>query len=495
MHLTSLTEYPDDEEERRMTRSYFRRVLDRLAEMLGYKAQAEAPSETTLDLYDRCGISIADTISKSLVPMITQDFDWQVRGESYRAAYLDALTTRFVNGKLDKAVQTALNTGECLAVPRFTTSTRLLGARGDVTTYLVDANGYRILRCEDDTLLDIVIALDVYRTTHREYILLERIRYDADLRECFYSLYVAVDGRISRDIGMIDQWADYELDWSVRGVDKILVARLKAPFVDPKNINNIKGIPLCAGADYAIRGLKEIYDQTGFEFEAKEPMIFLDDQLLMDDNGAVRVPRGRQRYINPVRITGESAEDMVREYSPEIRSGSYQEGISIYNRLIEQNIGVNRGILSENDSQYENVDNVRRGNQRTWALIESIRTAADEFLYQMMYCYEVICEVERVTPYGTYEVYHKWSSEYKESKGDQMQVLLSGINVGAISSAEYRQFVTGESIEECRRAVDEIKRQSEERTIGAIVESAMEAVDAMADEAAAREEREREEER
>ena len=479
-----------------MKKGYFRQILDRLAEMLGYKAQEEAPDRTVIDLYDRCGISFVDTISKSLVPMITQDFDWQVRGESYRSEYLDALTTRFVNTKLDKAVQTCLNTGECLAVPVFTTKSKLLGARGDIVTYLVDAYNYKIISCVDDILLDIVIAIDVYRTDYSEYILLERIRYDADLRECFYSLYVAYDGHITRDLSYVAQWSHYDLDWSVRGVDKILVARFKAPFVDPKNINNVKGVPLCNAADYAIRELKQIYRQTGFEYEAKEAMVFFDDQLLMNENGRIVVPRERQRYMNPVRVTGEKGEDMINEYSPDIRSASYKDGIDIYNRLIEQNIGVNKGVLSDsNDTNYENVDNIRRGNQRTWALIESIRTSCDEFLYQLMYCYETICNVEAVTPFGYYDVFHRWSSDYKESKTDNMNVIINGISVGAMSPAEYRQFATGESIEECERVVARLKREANEQTIEQIVNSAMEAVDAMADEAAAREEREEERER
>ena len=479
-----------------MKKGYFRQLLDKLAEMLGYKVQEEAPNRTAIDLYDKCGISFVDTISKSLVPMITQDFDWQVRGESRRSEYLDYITTRFVNTKLDKAVQTCLNTGECLAVPVFTTRSKILGARGDIITYLIDAYNYKIISCADDVLLDIVIAVDVHRTKYNEYVLLERVRYDSNLRECFYSLYVAVDGQITRDLEMVDHWAGYEKDWSVRGVDKILVARFKAPFIDPKNINNIKGVPLCNAADYAIRELKEIYTQTGFEYESKEAMIFMDEQTLLGPDGNLHVPKHRQRYMNPIHFTGDVAEGMIKEYSPDIRSASYKDGIDIYNRLIEQNIGVNKGVLSDsNDTNYENVDNVRRGNQRTWALIESIRTACDEFLYQLMYCYEVICNVEMVTPPGFYDVFTRWSSEYKESKTDMMNVIINGISVGAMSPAEYRQFATGESIEECERVVARLKQEANEQTIAQIVNSAMEAVDAMADEAAAKEEKESEENR
>ena len=479
-----------------MQRGYFRQLLDRLAIWLGYRVQEEAPERTVIDLYDRCGISFVDTISKSLVPMITQDFDWQVRGESRRSEYLDYVTTRFVNTKLDKAVQTCLNTGECLAIPVFTTKSKILGARGDIITYLIDAYNYKIISCADDVLLDIVIAIDIHKTKEHEYVLLERVRYDSDSRECFYSLYVATDGRIDRNIAIVERWADYDLDWSIRGVDKILVARFKAPFVDPKNINNVKGVPLCNAADYAIRELKQIYTQTGFEFESKEAMVFMDDQLLMNENGYIVVPREKQRYMNPVRVSGEKGEDMISEYSPDIRSSSYKDGIDIYNRLIEQNIGVNKGVLSDsNDTNYENVDNVRRGNQRTWALIESIRTACDEFLYQLMYCYEVICNVEMVTPPGYYDVFTRWSSEYKESKTDMMNVIINGISVGAMSPAEYRQFATGESIEECERVVARLKQEANEQTIAQIVNSAMEAVDAMADEAAAKEEKESEENR
>lgn len=436
--------------------AYIRSILAKLADWLGLKVQGETPVSYESDVYDKqLGLSIVDNISSNITPMVVMDYKWEVRGDSERAVYLDGMAERFVNKTLAKSVQTCLNTGEALIVPAY--------SHGKIVNQLIDSFSYNIIEAVGDELIEIQFVLDLHETKEHKYALLEDIRYDASIQSCIYTLYIAVDGVISQEFSRVPKWAAYSEQpwWIVPNVDRLLVGRMKSPFIDPACLNSVKGVPLCLGAGQAINELRKLYGQVSFEFDASEKMIMADKTLFEKDpsTGQIRLPRGKGRIYQPVTSGSLEGSGMMKEYSPSIRVGEYESGIDIQNRLVEQSIGANGGLLSKSSINYENVDNVRKGQLRTNALIANIRTAADEMMTDLIYAWDKLLNYyirEIGVQYGGWEDVHAWSDEFITTFDSKMNQLLNGIQIGAISKAEYRQWVMGGSIEDAERDVIEI---------------------------------------
>ena len=248
-------------------------ILAKLAQWLGLTIQEEyTPKGNNLDYEQKSsGLSIVDNVSQCLTPMVCQGYKWQIYGETRRARELEKLATQFVQTQLIKSVQISLDTGDLIAVPIMT--------HNQIITQLIDSDNFNIIDCAGNTLYEIQFALDTYQSNYDKYVLLEDIKYDIETRNCIYNLYVAKNGTITKDLSQVSKWADYEQTWSIPNVDKMLIGRMKCPSVNPSNINNIKGVPLCFGAGQAIGELKKLYEQLSNEFTQGEKMIFADKRL------------------------------------------------------------------------------------------------------------------------------------------------------------------------------------------------------------------------
>ena len=437
-------------------------LLKKLAKWLGLSIQGEGErTEGKHSDYSEKlnGLSVVDIVSLSIVPLTTEYFQWRITGESKKAEYLKNLAESFVNNTLVKSVETCLNTGDVLAVP--------IQSHGKIITQLVDNNSYTIIDSAGDELYEIQFVIDTYKGNNStQYVLLEDITYDPQTKANIYSLYVAVNGTISTNLSQVKKWADYDQQWIIPNVDKMLIGRMKCPTVDPANINNVKGIPLCAGAGTAIESIKELYKQEMNEFIAAEKMIFADKSLFVnrvetDENGEIIsktpvLPKGKQRVFQAVNVGGMDNEGLIQEYSPDIRSEQYSSGIDQMLKLLEKSIGVSNGALSEADATYQNVDNVRKANQKTNSIILSIRRAADTMLSDLLYAWSMLCNYYLLVPMGDFDEIHDWSDEWITSAEFKQQQLLAGVNIGAISVAEYRQWVTEDSLEDAEKAVAKI---------------------------------------
>ena len=431
-------------------------LLQKFAKWLGVTVQGTDNPGAGNDYADKGnGLSIADNVSQAITPLVCWDYKWQVRGESRRAKLLDSYTTRFVDTQLVKTVHTCLNTGDVIAIPIMT--------HGKIITQLLDANGFNIIDAAGDELYEIQFVLDTFEQSYHTYHLLEDIKYDIVSKTCIYRLFVEKDGNISTNLSQVAKWSGYQQEWTIPNVERMLIGRMKSPTINPSNINNVKGVPLCFGAGDAISELKKLYTQIGYEFDSSEKFLMVDKVLLKtneDDSGNKSgtpvLPAGRNRLYQSVNAGGTSNEGLIQEFAPEIRASAYKTGIEQQERLLEQSIGVNNGLISDSTTNYENVDNVRKSMQQTNSLIAAIRKQADSMMRDLLYAWDKLLNYYNITPMGDFDEIHDWSDEYITTFDSKRQQLLDGVNIGAISRAEYRQWVTGDSIEDAERIVAEI---------------------------------------
>lgn len=77
---------------------------------------------------------------------------------------------------------------------------------------------------------------------------------------------------------------------------------------------------------------------------------------------------------------------------------------------------------------------------------------------QLVYTWDVLANYYGVTPVSDYEVQYRWSDDYINTFADRQAAILAGEAIGATDAMDYRLFVMGESPEQARVRVEEIKR-------------------------------------
>lgn len=444
-------------------------AFQRIAQSQGKDVQSYTQSQSYRD-YTRkgSGYSVECEISEALADLMLMMSSMPISGDSERALWLDDVSDGFFRNKAKLAVSTAFETGDCIVIPSWTGR--------NVQNVIVGADDFEVLQAVGDEITSLAYVLDRATHNNQEYTLfqaVELVEYTAEDGTSSYAnryrMYVARNGSIVQDgMSMFPQWRDYTAEWYIPNVDRLLIGRYRSFAVNPTDINAIKGAPICYGASDPIREIHYLLDQMHTEFNLSEKGIMADKRLFKREwrNGYLEttVPRGRERLF--MNIEGGSSDFPIKEWSPEIRYQAYLEAIDKQEKLVERAVGVSSGIISTpDDISYQNVDNVRKSQQKTMSFISTARKQGEACLLQLVYAWDRIANYYQINPIGDYDVNFDWSDEYIETFADRQQAILAGEAIGATDAVDYRMFIMDESPETARDRVAEIQAAKADRPI------------------------------
>lgn len=454
-------------------------LLDALADALGARIQGRTVSQDFRDVGDKGGdISVECMVGESLANLMLMDFTAPVSGSSERAKWLDAVSDDFIERDAVGAVSLGFITGDSITVPSW-------NGRG-FDNIVVPSDRYAVLAANGDELTSVIYEADEKKMADGTvYTLLQQISLEVyesaggdELTGCRYRAFVAKDGEIGgATLDDFQEWAQaYEREWFVPACDRLLVARFKSFAQDPRNPNTVKGVPICYGAGKPIREIHYLLDQMHAEFELSEKAILADKRMFergrerVDRDGSivrpVVLPRGGERLFMTFKTGGGVDQaPTIHDWSPEIRYQAYLEALEKQYQLVEKAVGVSSGVISDaNDMSYQNVDNVRKSQQKTMSFIKRARSRADGYLDHLFYIWDTLANYYGIVPAGEYEVRHDWSDDYIDTFADRQNALLAGEGIGATDAYDYRLFVLGEAPEEARARVEEIKQAKRANT-------------------------------
>lgn len=448
-------------------------LLDALADKLDARIQGRTVSQDFRDADDKGGdISVECMMGESLANLMLMDFAAPVSGSSERAKWLDAVSDDFIERDAVNAVSLGFITGDSITVPSW-------NGRG-FDNIVIPSGKYAVLAANGDELTSIIYEADEKQMDDGTvYTLLQQVSLEKyasaggeEMTGCRYRAFVAKDGEIGgMTLADFPDWAEaYEQEWMVPACDRLLVARFKSFAQDPRNPNSVKGVPICFGAGKPIREIHYLLDQMHNEFGLSEKAILADKRMFERgneytdrDGNRVRpivMPRGGERLFMTFKSSGGVDQaTTIHDWSPEIRYQAYLEALEKQYQLVEKAVGVSSGVISNaNDMSYQNVDNVRKSQQKTMSFIKRARARADGYLDHLFYIWDTLANYYGIVPAGDYEVRHDWSDDYIDTFADRQNALLAGEGIGATDAYDYRLFVLGEAPEEARARVEEIKQ-------------------------------------
>lgn len=435
-------------------------VISRLADKLGATIQGREHRQGFRDYMDKGrSYSVESEVCESLADLVTMFSAIPISGENERARWLDSIADRVVRDKLRPTVAAAFLTGDCVVVPSWNGR--------NVQNLVVSSDEFEVLGTCGDEITAMAYVVDRWEKRAGEvYTLMQAVElvpYSTESGDAManrYRMFVSRNGNIL-PLSDFPHWADrYEEEWHIPNVDRLLIGRMRSHVIDPADLNAVKGAPICFGASEPIREIRYLLDQMHNEFDMSEKAIMASKRLFVKDwengNQVLRMPKGKERLF--MALADSAGDPKIEEWSPDIRYLAYLEAIDKQEKLVERAVGVSSGIISTpNDMNYQNVDNVRKSQQKTMGFVDTARGYAEQCITDLVYAWDVLANWYGITPMGSYEVTFDWSNEYVETFADCQNAIIAGINVGAMDAVDYRMFVTDESPEEARRRVDEIK--------------------------------------
>lgn len=436
-------------------------LLNSIVEKMGKSVQGTQPSQANRDYHEKgSSYSVEAEISEALADLMLMLSTMPVSGDSERARWLDEISDKFFRIHAKKSIAAAFLTGDAIVVPSWNGRS--------IANVVVSSDDFEVMGCEGDELTSVAYVVDRATKNNEEYTLMqavELVRYDSDEGERManrYRMFVARGGSVTNvPIGAFPQWKGLlTKEWYIPNVDRLLVGRFKSFAIEPQMLNTVKGIPICYGASQPIGEIHYLLDAMHDEFELSEKAIIADKRLFERswEGGELRysLPKGRDRLF--MRIGGAGNDMKIEEWAPEVRYMGYLEAIDKQERLVERAVGVSHGIISApNEFNYQNMDNVRKSQQKTMSFVSTARKVAEDFLGDLVYAWDTLANYYDINPVGDYEVSFDWSDEYIESYADRQQSILAGIAVGATDATDYRMFVMKESPEAARERVEEIE--------------------------------------
>lgn len=437
-------------------------LFDKIAKRLEKSIQSQTTSQAYRDYYDKGRTySVESEISEALADLLLMFSSMPISGDNERARWLDRESDLFFMDKAKTAVTSAFITGDCLIIPSWNGR--------NIQNVIVDAENFEILEASGDEILSCAYLVDTAIKNSTEYKLMQAIElvpYRAiDGSETYANRYrmFASRGDSLVSVSEFPQWSKYEKEWYIPNVNKLLISRLKSQVTNPADPNALKGAPICFGASDPIREIHYLLEQMHNEFGLSEKMIMADKRLMTKEWHGDRLetvlPSGRERLFQTLQQAGN---DMpIQEWAPDIRYNAYLEAIDKQEKLVERAVGVSSGIISTpNNVNYENVDNVRKSQQRTMGFIASARRQAEKCLTDLVYSWNVLANYYEINPVGEYDINFDWSNEYVETFSDRQNAILAGQAIGATDAVDYRMFIMEESPETARERVAEIQRAS-----------------------------------
>lgn len=442
-------------------------VLTRLAERyLAKQVQGDNPSQRYRD-YLRKGesYSIESEICEALADLMLMFSTAPIEGDSERAKWLDKCSLDFFADSAKLAVSSSFLTGDCIVVPSWNGR--------NIQNIVVPSQDFVVTGAYGKEITSCAYVLDrkeFHGETYQLMQAIELVPYTTGAGLTYANRYrLFVSRNDSLEGGSIEDFSDWkdrwDREWYIPNVDRLLIGRMRSHAIDPRNPNSIKGIPICFGAGAPIKEIHYLLNQMHSEFDLSEKFIMADKRLFQKEfSGTTAItvlPKGKDRVIMATGGMGEPSSN-INEWSPDIRYQAYLDAIDKQEQLVERAVGVSSGIISRpNDMNYQNVDNVRKSQQKTVGFISTARREAESMLGDLVYAWDVLANYYGITPMGEYEAKFDWSDEYIETFADTQNAILAGSAIGATDAVDYRSFLFNETKEQAAERVAEIQAAQE----------------------------------
>lgn len=446
------------------------KLIDWVKRLFGIKT-ADAPSgpDRYAEQYEDVSCeNITAKISNKLATMVFSDSSINVDGTGQRAELIRRIIQNLLRDA-DWITAQAFGKGGKVIVPVVN------GEKLQVTP--MDQRRMSIRRIDDGKIMEATLVYNCTVQDDKRYYLLADYNVDDNGLQTIRFRVVSEDGS-ETEKSAIKAWANIDDEISISGTDRALFAFLPCPR-DNRKDDKKYGVPITYGAETEVNELIEHAKIYSREYKLTRAMLGLDSTLWRrrgDKDKATPKPISIDDIKKTVQDSDEpfipvdsSAMDPSTpwlSFSPNIRYEAMEGRYNSLSRRVEKACGLSQGILTERQNMnYANKDEVRAAMYDTFCVVRAMRDNWQRALEDIAYATDVLAERFGLTPAGSrdsYEIQYDWDTSLIESSAEAFTQTMEGHAAGVISDAELRQWLRGGTLDEAKKAVEEIRKEKRE---------------------------------
>ena len=385
--------------------------------------------------------NVVAMVANALSTYTLSDSTISIIGDNARAEVLREISDRHF-AALKGVLADALGVGLVVSLPH----THIVGNRRKLCIDTVGKDRVFLTEVAGDDVISCTIAADVRVINGRTYIRLADYTLDKDAY--IIRSRAVLDGSPA-PLDIQPDWADIPPEIRISGVDRLPIAFLKCP-TSNRLPDSREGVPVTYGCEETIKKITETLSQIEKEYATKESRIFASDSLFGK----------KDKLSNVYKVLDAESKDFFEVYSPDIRSSDYFEKLTHHFAMLEREIGCSPGVLTELTTGSATATEIRAKMYKTFAFCTDIQKSVERYYTDLMYACDVMANVYSLSPAGDYDIKFDWSYGLLEDPAMTYQQIKEGASDGVISKAEYRRYITDETLAEAEEAIAQISEEN-----------------------------------
>lgn len=385
--------------------------------------------------------NVVAMVANALSTYTLSDSTISIIGDNARAEVLREISDRHF-AALKGVLADALGVGLVVSLPH----THIVGNKRKLCIDTVGKDRVFLTEVAGDDVISCTIAADVRVINGRTYIRLADYTIDKDAY--IIRSRAVLDGSPA-PLDIQPDWADIPPEIRISGVDRLPIAFLKCP-TSNRLPDSREGVPVTYGCEETIKKITETLSQIEKEYSTKESRIFASDSLFGK----------KDKLSNVYKVLDAESKDFFEVYSPDIRSSDYFEKLTHHFAMLEREIGCSPGVLTELTTGSATATEIRAKMYKTFAFCTDIQKSVERYYTDLMYACDVMANVYSLSPAGDYDIKFDWSYGLLEDPAMTYQQIKEGASDGVISKAEYRRYITDETLAEAEEAIAQISEEN-----------------------------------
>lgn len=319
------------------------------------------------------------------------------------------------------------------------------------------------LAFDDDGNLSDVIFRDTFTEGKVYYTRLERHTVEGEnVRIRQRAFKSTMRDHVGTEIPLTEvaQWAELEPESTVTNAGGQLFGWYKVASANNVDLDCPMGASVFCKARDTIKEADLQYSRLLWEFEGSELAIDVDPNVLRpkktrnsDGKEVFEMPKLNERLFRGVDM-GE--DDTYNVFAPPIRDASLLNGLNQILMRIEDQCGLSRGTLSDQNNEARTATELRIMKQRSYTTVADNQKALERCLKDVIRVMDMYATLYKLAPAGDYDVSFEWDDSIITDSAQQTNERLSMLNMGIMGKVEFRMWYFGETKAQAQAAVDAI---------------------------------------
>lgn len=189
----------------------------------------------------------------------------------------------------------------------------------------------------------------------------------------------------------VQEWSELEPIGMIQDVERPLFSYFKMPMANTIDSSSPLGVSVFAPIeDDILKKADEQYSRIDWEYKGSELAIDADvDMFKKDSQGNPILPTGKERLYRALDIASEHT-NKWNIFSPNIRDISLYNGLQHQLRMIEFQVGLAYGTISDPNTTDKTAEEIRSSKQNSFQTVSDMQKAQKNALKGLVYAMSVI---------------------------------------------------------------------------------------------------------